>query len=416
MATQYPDVMNDLTVAQQRFEAGCVQYLAEFSAGPLPAGSVAQLVLTLQNTVDAPAPTAVRFALPRLRGRLRRMTESLFQIQESVLRLTLSEGEVGQVIVPVRVATEVPPGSYTFGVHVESVTHEGANRARLESRENEAQGLAIRHPQGLGISQLLSWGYEAQRKADQSVVLTVVAGETGGGGAQEGEGLSPRYVSVWMPENWDPVTVARRELNERRLHVLSELAASQLFADFLRVSKDSFARVGIELELGEALFVAKMLTYTATYFLGVPAWEDCLLVPIFAYARSEALPTVDVRSLVAEVGYLHVLELAIALAFPLIEEMLRREPWQAAEQRALRDLVLQCQASGAALPVEFLYLPLILGGLVVARDLVLEGEDVQQSLDLLCTAKKTRAEWFADPELAELNDVFEELLTRQMSG
>ena len=30
MAIQYPDVMNDLTDARQRFESGSVQYLAEF--------------------------------------------------------------------------------------------------------------------------------------------------------------------------------------------------------------------------------------------------------------------------------------------------------------------------------------------------------------------------------------------------
>ena len=110
-----------------------------------------------------------------------------------------------------------------------------------------------------------------------------------------------------------------------------------------------------------------------------------------------------------------LLELAIALAFSLVEESLGREPWQAAEQRALRDLVLQCQSTSAVLPVEFLYLPLILGGLAVAHQVVLDGENVQQSLDLLCAAKKKRAEWFADTELAEVNDVFEELLTKQMS-
>jgi hypothetical protein len=91
-------------------------------------------------------------------------------------------------------------------------------------------------------------------------------------------------------------------------------------------------------------------------------------------------------------------------------------PWPYAEQRALRDLVMQCQSSGAPLPVEFLYLPLILGGLAVAHELTLEGENVQQSLDLLVAAKHNRAEWFADPELGPINDVFEELLTRQMSA
>jgi len=416
MAIQYPDVMNDLTAAQQRFESGCVQYLAEFEASSCPVGDVAQLVLTLQNTVDAPARLAIRVGRPRLRGKLRRKSESWFGIQETALRLTLGAGEVGQVSVPIRVASEALPGRYTFGVHVESTTHEGAQRARSERKGNETQGLKIRYPQGLGISQFVSWGYVAQRTADQSLALVVTEGEAAEGRDQESKDLLPSFVSIWVPEHWEPVASGRRELNDRRIHIVPELTTPRLFADLIRESKDVFAQVGIQIELGEALFVTKMLTYTVTYLLETPAWQECLLVPILAYALSEGLSTVDVRPLISGVGLPHVLELAIALAFSLIEETLGREPWQASEQRALRDLVLQCQSTGASLPVEFLYLPLVLGGLVVAHDVVLEGEDVQRSLDLLCTAKKTRAEWFADVELAEINDVFEELLTRQMSS
>lgn len=411
MAIQYPDVMNDLAAAQHRFASGCVQYLPQFEAGPCPAGSVARLVLTLQSTVNAPARVLVRFSPPRLRGKLRRQSESLFLIEEPVLRLTLQEGEVGQVIVPVGVALETPPGSYAFEVHLESATHESAQRARPDQSDNQAHGLKIRHPQGLGISQLLSWGYATEQKADARVALEVVAGET-----QEGDDLSPQYVSAWTPEHWTLVTRARRELNDRRLHILPELTVPRLFVDLMRESKAVFAGMGIQLELGEALFVAKTLTYTVNHFLEVPAWQECLLVPILAYAQAEKLSTVDLRPLVCGVGYPHVLELAIALAFSLIEEAVGREPWQAAEQRALREWILHCQATGTALPVEFLYLPLILGGLAVAHELALEGENVQQSLDLLSAAKKKRAKTFADPELAVIHDLLKELLTRQMSG
>jgi len=410
MAIQYPDVMNDLTDARHRFEAGCVQYLAEFEGGPAIAGGMARLVLTLQNTVDAPARLAVRFALPQMRGRVRRRVESLFQIQESVLRLTLDDGEVGQVIVPVYVAPEVSPETYEFGVHVESATHESAQRTRPESSENQTQDLKIVHPQGLGISQLLSWGYETQPQAEQVVPLTVIEGEGLGS-----ESLAPQYVSAWTPEGWDVIAAARREWNDRRLHILPDLDTRRLFRAFLRESQAVLGELGIQLDLGEALFIAKMLTYTTSYLMEVPAWQDCLLVPILAYAHAEALPTTEVRPLVTGVGYPHVLELAIALAFPLIAEALGRELWEETEQRALRDLILQCQSTGAPLPVEFLYLPLILGGLAVAHELVMEGENVQQSLDLLSAAKAKRAEPFADPELSEINDVFEELMTIQRS-
>jgi hypothetical protein len=410
MAIQYPDVMNDLTAAQQRFEAGCVQYLAEFQGGPVPAGGVAQLVVTVQNAVSAPASLAIRCVLPQPKGWLRRRGEALFVLQESVLRLELSEGEVGQVFVPVGVSSETPTGSHVFTVQVEAVTREGAQRARPELSESQAMGLEIGPPQGLGIVQFLSWGYEAQRRAEQSVSLSVVAG-----GAPTEQDLSPRYVSAWTPELWSVVARARTELNDRRLHIMGELVPARLFVDLLKESQAVYKEVGLRLDLGEAIFLAKMLTYTTTYFLRELSWQECLLAPMLAYALAEGLSTVDVRPIVTGVGYPHVVELAVAQAFVLIRRTLGRAPWQIAEQRALRDLILQCQSTGSELPVEFLYLPLILGGMVVAHEMTMEGEDVLQSLDRLAAAKNKRAEAFADPELAQINDVFEELLTRQMS-
>ena len=327
------------------------------------------------------------------------------------MHLKLGEGEAGQVFLPVGVSPETPAGSYAFSVHVEAVTRESAQRARPEFSENQALGLEIGPPQGLGIAQFLSWGYEAQRKAAQSVSLEVIAGA-----APADQDRSPHYVSAWTPEHWSVVARARTELNDRRLHIESQLVPSRLFVDLLKESQAVYKGVSLQLDLGEAIFVAKMLTYTTNYFMREPSWQECLLVPMLAYALAEELPTIDLRQIVAGVGYPHVVELAVAQAFFLIQCTLGRAPWQVAEQRALRDLILQCQSTGAKLPVEFLYLPLILGGMVVAHELTMEGEDVLQSLDRLAAAKNKRAEAFADPELAEINDVFEELLTRQMSA
>jgi hypothetical protein len=65
--------------------------------------------------------------------------------------------------------------------------------------------------------------------------------------------------------------------------------------------------------------------------------------------------------------------------------------------------------AGAALPTEFVYMPLVLGGMAAARELVLDREDVQQSVLALVQAKQARAELFADPELGEVNLMFDRL-------
>ena len=79
------------------------------------------------------------------------------------------------------------------------------------------------------------------------------------------------------------------------------------------------------------------------------------------------------------------------------------------EQQAVIDLLSStvCRGQGT-LPPEFLYLPLILGGLAVAKKLEMPGEDLHQSMQLLLQARRNRADIF-DEELALVNDLFEQL-------
>jgi hypothetical protein len=61
-------------------------------------------------------------------------------------------------------------------------------------------------------------------------------------------------------------------------------------------------------------------------------------------------------------------------------------------------------------------MPLILGGIAVADQIVFEGEKVQESLRFLAKAKAARAELFAEPDLADLNDAFDRLVARRARG
>jgi hypothetical protein len=409
MALDYPDVMNDVIDARLRFESGSVQFLAEFRPGSAAAGRGAQLALALQNTVDVPVHVGIRLVLPRLRRRLRRLPQPAFEILEPYVRLTLGDSEVGQLMIPVHIQPRVPPGEYAFTVQVESVTEQPANRTRPDHSDSRVGDLKIRHPQGLGITQIVSWGYTAERAGEQRVLLEVSESADRGDDIE----LAPRFTTLWTPENWELIASARHEVGERRLQVVSELTTHALYVAFLRESQVTFAQSDVRLHVGEAIFVAKILAYTVVHLMSNVSWLDCLLVPILAYARASGQPTGDMLWLVTQLGYVHVLELAIALSFSLVEEVLGREVWDVTEQIASRDFIAQCLNAGTPLPGEFLYLPLILGGLIVADELVLDGEDVRQSLSLLASAKAERADCFADQELREFNKVFDLLADRQ---
>jgi hypothetical protein len=150
--------------------------------------------------------------------------------------------------------------------------------------------------------------------------------------------------------------------------------------------------------------------------MGNVEWQDCLLVPIYAYTQATEEPSDNAVRLVTELGYIHVLELATALSFTLVEDILGQVPWNAAEQRGARTYVADSLAEGAPLSPEFLYAPLILGGIAVVDEIVLEGEDVAESLRLLSRAKADRADLFADEELRTLNEIYDRLIARKARG
>jgi hypothetical protein len=340
------------------------------------------------------------------------LAQAAFEVMESVIRLTLEDGEVGQLIVPIRVHPEVPPARYMLKVRVESETGPGAARLRPRSSENEIERLGIRYPQGLGITQIASWGFEARKETVQELELEVLPAAV----EPEENGIAPQFNSIWMPRHWEFVTSAEHEVDERRAHILSALEADRVAVSMLQESPAWFASSGLQLHVAEAIFVAKMLTYTVLHLLRDVPGQECLLVPILAYALANEQPTTDVLWLVTQLGYAHVLEIAIALSFAVLEKEVGQEVWSAAEQRAARDFIIESLNAGSPLPSEFLYLPLILGGLVVAHDMAFEGEDVAQSIGMLQMAKAERSAGFAGEEWQDLDDIWKILVAKQANA
>ena len=75
MAFEYPDVMNDVLEAGERFESGAVQYLAAAPGRPVPAGWVFETSLVIQNVMEVPSKVDVRIVLPQAGRKLKRLPQ-----------------------------------------------------------------------------------------------------------------------------------------------------------------------------------------------------------------------------------------------------------------------------------------------------------------------------------------------------
>jgi hypothetical protein len=215
----------------------------------------------------------------------------------------------------------------------------------------------------------------------------------------------PTFLSHWTVEQLTIQGRARKLVNDQRLYLIPQLSRQALFIAFLEESQARFKDAQLSLHMGEAIFLAKVLTYTVEYFLRLPDGQDAILVPAYSLAYRYDLPTNDPVFLVVRADYARIARLACSLSFGMLHQRHRREIWTLEEQTAVTDLVSNRVERGGSLPAEFLYLPLLLGGLMVADKVKLGNEDLAQSLELLGKARQQRAgELAQNPDLVALLD------------
>jgi hypothetical protein len=244
-------------------------------------------------------------------------------------------------------------------------------------------------------------GYIARTQPQQELTLTV-EGPSQPGPAPD---LTPTYLSHWAVDDLPIQGKALRNVNEQRLYILPKLTRQALYVAFLEESQERLRDAQAPLHIGEALFLAKILTFAAEYFLKRPEWQDAILVPAFYLAYRYDLEVDDPVLLVARADYARMTRLAISLSFGMLRQRLGQDVWTMEEQQAVADLVADRVERGGRLPIEFVYLPLLLGGLMVASEVQMPGEKPAQSLALLAQARQKRAAELAEiPELVQLLD------------
>jgi hypothetical protein len=207
---------------------------------------------------------------------------------------------------------------------------------------------------------------------------------------------------------------ARQHVNDQRLYLLPKLTSQALYMAFLEESQARFRDAGLPLQIGEALFLSKILTYTVQYFLKRTEGQDAILIPAYTLAFRYNLATNDPISLVVRGDYGRLVRLAISLSFGMLHQQLKRKVWTLEEQLAVAELVVDRAERGGVLPAEFLYLPLLLGGLLVAEQVLMPGEKLAQSLDLFGKSYRQRSAELA--ENVELLRLLEQLLERARSS
>ncbi|MGQ9599347.1 MAG: hypothetical protein ACUVWZ_08010 [Anaerolineae bacterium] len=394
MSTEYPDILGDLVEAQQRFEVNGVHYKIALDPEIVRPGEMTSLRIWLQNCWNVPVAVAITTDLPT------HPSPTLWVIQKRT-DVPLEAAEVGEVSIPIASAVEILPGPYRIPVTMAASCKTRGHYIRSQKTIDFLETTLLSFTTGLGLAASVGLGFVAQSAPRQELDLHV----KGSSYPVHEADLTPTYTSHWTVTDLSVQGRAQQYVNEQRLFLLSKLVRPALYRAFFEESQRRFAQASLPLYTGEAVFLAKVLTYTVEYFFQRLEWQDAILVPAYTLAYRYNLALYDPVLIVTRADYPRMVRLAISLSFGLLRQRLGREPWTLEEQLAIADLVTERVTKGGILSAEFLYLPLLLGGLMLADQVQMPGEELAQSLEILRQARRKRSTDLAEnPELMTLID------------
>lgn len=396
MTTEYPDILGDLVEARQRCEVNGVHYKMVLDPEVIGPGEPTSLRVWLQNCWNVPVVVAITVDLPTL------PSATLWLIQKRT-DVPLEAAEVGEVKIPIASAIEILPGVHRVPVAISASYQTRGLHIRSQKTGSVLDTSLLGFTTGLSLAASVGLGFVAHSVPRQELALQV----KGPSYSVPPPDLTPTYLSHWVVDDLPIQGKAQQYVNEQRLFLLGKLNRPALYRAFFEESQRRFADASLSLHVGETVFLAKVLTYAVEYFFQRLEWQDAILVPAYTLAYRYGLAVYDPVALVTCADYARMVRLAISLSFGLLRQHLGRDPWTLPEQLAVADLVTSRVDKGGNLSAEFLYLPLLLGGLLSARQVLMPGENLIESLDLLDQARRKRtADLAENPELISLIEEF----------
>ena len=403
MAVEYPDVIGEYVSSPQRFEVNGLQYAGLFEPAAIQTGDVTQFQLILQSTINKPLSANIKLDLP-LSGRFR--GHPILKTNKTEFVVDLAEAEVGRLVVPLAADGKPVDGEFNLGVEVKVQQEKGADRIR-SSRSKPVKIPHIDNMTGLDLIGILGTHYKTKNGKKSSFTVQLSKAEVEPG---EAPNLAPDYQAIWTLEYAELMRQAQMKVNDTRIKIIDDLKVEPLFAALFSESAERFADAGLPLRVGEAIAVAKLLTYTVHFFLGQEALQNGLLCPIWMRAMVNDMAGAHTLEVIKYAGYKHIVRLASALSFGLIAENVGQQLWSQHERTEVSTYIAEALDEGATLPAGLLYLPLMLGALRVVKKVHLPDEDIEHTLRLIHTARQERPDVFVDEDMAQANQVFNHLL------
>ncbi|MDX1990912.1 MAG: hypothetical protein SF029_00890 [bacterium] len=326
-----------------------------------------EVVLALQNMVDQPTQVKVALRMPTTD---RRGNVVVMDTPKGQVSLTLQPGEAGILRLPVVALPPTKPGKdFPVRVALRYRTAQNANTIRPPGGGVQPSMLSV-SPFKLQV--LREVEYAAHKWNESTDILTVyfdVAPQKLDGAYDT---LKPRYEALWTPEVMEQEVRQAVAFVPAVLEYATSAGFGSAYPSLLEAVTQRFAAREMPLYPGEAMAIAKMMAYTVDI---APMREPDVTVEDTRWFRGlcqlvggdETLLDHDRNEIISHRLFEAVLYEAIMLAFPILQQRVKQHLGDREERVSYTHRVLTWFGGHGEGDLSYIYLPLVLCGLVVSR-------------------------------------------------
>lgn len=370
-----------------------------------------EVILILQNMVDQNMQVKVGFQLP---NQDKKGNPVVIDTPKKTIALGMRPGEVGVLRVPIVPHPPTQPGTQ-FPVRV-AVRYRTAN-----------EGRAIRPPTGgappsvLGVSPiklqaLREVEFRAHTWNQSAEIITSYFDVAPRRIPPIDQDYQPIYESLWTHEEM----AEERELVQAKIpdatRTAARLTRANIYKPLIKIVDDRFAEHGMPLHPGEVQAIAKMLTYTLDEGLELEPgfatensrWFQTLCQVL---AHDENLEDLDRGELISKYLFEAAIYDAILLGFSVITPKVKENLGDQMERLGYANRVLLWFAGQEQPDLTYVYLPLVLGGMVINMIVTNRDDNPWIMIHQLREAARGRAR-LVTGEAAAIFTMFYELLAQ----
>lgn len=366
----YPDVLGAIT-GGGRIVTDALQYAVGVSPTQAFVNQPLEVIVPLQNMLDKPLPVKVSLRMP---SRDKKGNPVVMEAGKSSVSVTLTAGEVALLRIPFAVHPPTPSNKgYPVQVAVRFKVDNSALKVRPPDGGPPPSVLSI-SPFRLQVMQEVEFVTKTSSQDNVTVSFDLAAKRLP---PPDPATLQPKYETLWASEQMkEEEKLARARIHEARRIALG-LGHPTSYWELLEEVTERFADRDMPLHPGEAAAIAKMMAYTVDeapeletqFSVESTQWFRTLCQVL---AHNDEIHDLPRGELLAKYVFDAILFDTIGMAFHVLQPKVKEKLGNGDERLSYANRLMTWFAGYGEQDLTYIYLPLVLGGLVISRLVTLD--------------------------------------------